>query len=320
MSLIHKLVKRARRDYAEHGLRAPAVTAGASVGWLYDQLVDNSVTHALARRGSQNVYEREWDVLILLDCARVDMMEAVKDEYEFIDEVGEHVTPGTHSPEWMQYTFTDEHRDEVARTLHVTANTYSAEYIDGDALLHLEEVWRDGWDEEHKTVLPRTVTDRAISLYRELSPERTIIHYMQPHTPFVPFPEIDSRQLSGPGVGESGGMNVPELAEAGYTREEIWQFHIENLRYVLDDLEVLLSSIDADRVVISADHGQALGEKGVWGHPRGSRLKCVRTVPWCVTSAKDTGEYDPPERTGATASDDDELSVEEKLRYLGYRD
>ena len=319
MRIVEEFFQTLHRNYREHGPRGVGVTALDVSNWLRRQTVDR-VSHRLARRGSQNVYDREWDVLILLDCARVDMMEAVSDEYPFVREVGKHASPGTTSSEWMKYTFTEDYSDEMARTLHVTANPRSANHLDDADFLHLEEVWRDGWDEEHKTVLPRTVTDRAIALHRELAPERTILHYMQPHGPFIPFPDLDVKQVSGPGVGDDEGMNVRELVEeGGYSREDLWQFHVENLRCVLDDLEVLLSNVDAPRAVISADHGQALGERGEWGHHWGSTLDCLRTVPWCVTSASDTGEYDPEFRASEPA-DEAALTVQEKLSYLGYRD
>jgi hypothetical protein len=51
--------------------------------------------------------------------------------------------------------------------------------------------------------------------------------------------------------------------------EEIWESYIENLRYVLDHVEVLLENVDAEEVAISADHGNAKGE---WG--------CLRTPGW----------------------------------------
>lgn len=317
IDLVKKFSDIVRQDYRDHGLRGLRVTAERTESWLIGNILDETV-YRFARRNAQNVYEREWDVLILLDCARIDMMEAVRDEYDFIREVGEHVSPGTTSPEWMKYTFTDEYEDEMSETLHVTANTSSHRVLDASDFLHLEEVWRDGWDDEYKTILPQTVTDRAIAYHRELHPRRTILHYMQPHLPFIPFPDVAASEISGPGVGRNRGKTVPELAEDGYSREELWEFHMENLRCALDSVEVLLSNIDADRVVISSDHGQALGENGEWGHPRGSSLDCLRRVPWCVTSASDSGTYDPEYEIGKEEGEDD-LSVEDKLRYLGYK-
>jgi hypothetical protein len=113
------------------------------------------------------------------------------------------------------------------------------------------------------------------------------------------------------------GRSVEELAEEGYSRDELYDFHVNNLRYVFDDVDLLLSSINADRVVISADHGQALGEGGKWGHPGASTLDCLRKVPWVVTSASDSEQYQPD--LGNQQQTYINQSTEEKLFSLGYK-
>jgi hypothetical protein len=82
---------------------------------------------------------------------------------------------------------------------------------------------------------------------------------------------------------------------------------------VLDEVELLLSNLDADRVAISADHGELLGEFGLAGHPDGFPFSPVKRVPWVDTSATDTGTHRPAVERG-----DDEASVEDHLRDLGY--
>jgi len=267
------------------------------------------------QRGT-NIYERDWDVLVLLDCARVDMMAAVADEFPFLSPVGTHSTPGTNSSEWMRVTFVEEYADEMSRTAHLTANPNSADTLDSEQFSYLDEIWQYGWDSETGTVPARTVTDRAITVGREQQPDRMIVHYMQPHPPFVPRPDIDSVEVALPG-DEGQGMNVAELHEkGGYSIDELWEAHLANLRYVLQDIDLLRSNIDADRLVVSADHGQALGENGVLGHPCGSTVDAVRDVPWCVIKCQDSGEYQPDKhhRTGRQS-----VSVEEKLKNLGYK-
>jgi hypothetical protein len=93
---------------------------------------------------------------------------------------------------------------------------------------------------------------------------------------------------------------------------------MKNLEYVLDDVELLISNIDADRLILSADHGQALGEEGVWGHPRSMNLDVLRDVPWCAVSAEDTGEYEPDFEIDRRNSEESN-SVAKKLEHLGYR-
>lgn len=307
MDNVKRFFRSVRRNVDEQGLSGLLDTGKA---------VKNYANRRLNVRRGTNVYERDWDVLVLLDCARVDMFEAVREEFPFLAPVETHRTPGTNSAEWMDVTFVDEYADEMRRTAHLTANPNSADHLDGERFDLLEEIWRYGWDEETGTVPARTVTDRAIAVGRNRRPERMIVHYMQPHPPFVPRPDIDAVQVTRPG-DDRRGMNVEELhEEGGYSLEELWEAHLDNLRYVLPEVDLLLSNLDADRVVVSADHGQALGEDGVLGHPASSTVEAVRRVPWSVTTARDTGEYEPDARPRAEGP---AVSVEEKLEHLGYR-
>lgn len=312
MSLPRKLYRNLRDNIRSNGVTGVFQTYDTGISYLSNLVAktENSIR-------STNVYEREWDVLILLDCATVGMMEEVQNDYDFITDIGEHFTPGTTSGEWMQNTFTDEYCDQMRQTLHITANTYSDIYFEKDSFLHLEEVWKDGWDKEVGTIPAHEVTDRAIYFTRKLDPNRTIIHYMQPHLPFVTRPDIEASEVAHHSI-ISDGMNLDELYhEAGYDRDELWDAHVENLRYVLDSIEVLLSSLEANQVVISADHGQAFGQKGMWGHGPASRIDQLRIVPWCVTSATDTGEYNPEFDPNDDRPEPDASTVE-KMDDLGY--
>jgi chemotaxis signal transduction protein len=98
-------------------------------------------------------------------------------------------------------------------------------------------------------------------------------------------------------------------------RDEIWEAYIENLRYVLDSVEILLENIDAGKVVITSDHGNAMGEWGVYEHPLGVPIDSVKNVPWYETTAIDNGT-----RTPASSEREytDDSEVESQLKSLGY--
>lgn len=79
--------------------------------------------------------------------------------------------------------------------------------------------------------------------------------------------------------------------------EGVWEDYRDNLRYVLDDVSLLRDNIDAERFAISADHGNAIWEYGLYGHPGGISLPVLNEVPWCVTDATDHQTHTPPERS-----------------------
>lgn len=101
--------------------------------------------------------------------------------------------------------------------------------------------------------------------------------------------------------------------------ETVWNSYLADLRYVLDDVELLLKNLDADTVIISADHGEAFSEYGVHGHEIGSFHPKVRTIPWVETSAVDEETYLPTIEAPETESELSTDEVEEQLSALGYK-
>lgn len=271
-----------------------------------------------------NIYDRSWDALLILDGCRADVFRGVAPEFDFLDSPDTHRSPGSTSYEWMERTFTDEHAEAIQKTVHVSANPFTHQYLDADRFALLDEVWRDGWDEEMGIVPARTVTDRAIRAGREhVGPDdRLLVHYMQPHFPSVPRP-IDGDSATLDEWRDGREMAWQGLRRGEFTRREVWRAYTENLRYVLGEVEILLENLDADRVVITADHGNAAGEWGVYGHPN-VPLNVLREVPWFVTSATDRHTRDPEiapaDHETAPADHDTSPAVEERLAALGYTD
>lgn len=257
-----------------------------------------------------NVYERDWDVLIVLDACRVDLLRSVADEYPFLEEIERVESVGSMSKEWMAKTFTDERAADVENTTYVTSNVFSERMLSGDAFGDLDEVWRYAWDEDANTVPPRPVTDRAVRAAREDDPDRLIVHYVQPHHPFLGLEAEFDAEPFGPALSDTV---VDALRKDKIEFETFWEAYRENLRRVLDDVELLLSNVDAERVAITADHGDALGEWGIYDHPVGCLHPAVRTVPWVTTTATDRGTYDP-----SLEPESNDPAVEERLRALGY--
>jgi hypothetical protein len=135
---------------------------------------------------------------------------------------------------------------------------------------------------------------------------------MQPHHPFVGGGAPDEFEAD-PFGREDGTTVVDALRKGRISRDAFWEAYRENLRLVLDDVAVLLANHDAGRVVLTADHGDALGEWGIYDHPAGCLHPVVKNVPWTETTATDEGGYEPD-----LQPDERETEVEERLRGLGY--
>jgi hypothetical protein len=280
----------------------------------------------------QNVYEDDWDLLIILDACRVDTMREIADEYDFIENIDTIWSVGSQSAEWMANTLTDSYRDEIKNTTYISGNGFSAgilrrrnlppanntvpldisswSTVDESTLHSHIEVWETNHDETYGSVLPGPMTDYTIEEGRNGDAKRIITHYTQPHLPYI-------------GAAYRDGREATELEDRGYelleegrgSRNEVYEAYKETLRWVLNDIEDLLKNIDAEKVVITSDHGEAFGEWKAYGHPEGFPHPVVRKVPWVETTATDELTRKPDLDIDSSA----ETDIEQHLKDLGYR-
>lgn len=298
----------------------------------YDTYLGAWYTLTSRRSFGTNVYDRDWDALLVLDACRVDALRAVAPEYDFLDadRIERTVSVGSHSFEWLAKTFTTDRRREVAETAYLTANTHAQMlFVDDDRPPYerevpgwpdwnpvaaddfgrLEMIWRDGHDEALGNVPPRRVTDRLVDVGRSADHDRVIAHFMQPHAPYIADAIDEERD---PTDFERAPLDAYAGGEA--ERETVWEGYLDNLRLVLDEVALVLANLDAETVAITADHGEAIGEWGDVDHREGSPNPAVKTVPWVETSATDRGTHEP----GPVPETDDPVDVERHLRDLGY--
>ncbi|MDQ2074131.1 hypothetical protein RBH20_16465 [Haloarcula sp. H-GB4] len=276
---------------------------------------------ALGRRipYGTNVYEREWDVLVVLDACRADLLRTVAPDIELFDSVSTVRSIGSSSSEWLENTFLG--HPETAHTVMVTGNTWTDRYLDADAFAALDEVWKYAWDEDLNTVPAAAITDRAIAQTRCLDPKRLVVHYMQPHHPFIPDPLDSDGGLARNGSHSNTANPWVALRRGEVSPECVWNAYEANLRYVLREVEALVKNVDG-RIAVTADHGNLFGEWGLYGHPMHTPVPALLAVPWAETSGVNHGqrepELTPPEplpvsRVYGAASDRDRL---DSLGYL----
>jgi hypothetical protein len=290
----------------------------------------------------KNIYSKKWDALILLDACRVDALREVAPEYSFIESVDKVWSRGSSSHEWIARTFTTDYRPEIQKTTFTTPNGFVEKtFRDGDYPPYrsvplswakndiasaddfdlLDTPWISGQDERYDMVPPRFMTDRAIHINRNRQPDKFIIQYYQPHKPYLRSAIKEQRPAT---AFETEPYEARKRGEI--SSEELWEMYLDNLRLVLDEVEILLKNIDAHQVVLTADHGELLGELGIYGHPQGILHPKLRRVPWVRMTASDEETYEPcPDHTRHIGErdfwggNDHEEAVNEQLEALGYR-
>lgn len=261
-----------------------------------------------------NYGEEDWDNLVILDACRFDLMEELNPFDTGVQAVHSNA-PQT--IDFLKKNFGGDHFD----TVYVTASPQVARFS-GD-FAHLEHVWKDHWSDEHDTVLPENVTDKALEIENKYPDKRLVIHYMQPHFPF-----INSKIDQGSYKGELGGRELPSIWErlhAGEVSEEdVRNDYRRNLEIALPELERLVNGLKG-KTVVTSDHGNLFGKKVSWlpfkvhGHPPGIKSAELTKVPWIELPFDERKNIVSGKEPGETEKNIDEEEIKEKLGELGYR-
>lgn len=283
--------------------------------WWKDRFAHRALgpVQTLFHDTSFRVMDEEWDVLIVLDACRADLFREVQDTAQY-DAYRTVQSAGSGTDEWVRRNFSGQ---ALTDTVYVTGNPVVSRSV-RTSFHAFHEVWRGGFDPEAGTVPPEPVTAAAIDAREQYPDKRLIVHYLQPHYPFLGHPELrfstfGETESIDAAVARDGADDVWEALGLGLVDyDTVWAAYADNLERVLDSVDDLLDVCDG-RTVITSDHGNLLGERvsllnlSLYGHPPYVHHPALRTVPWAVID----GEERQPDHTVA-------IDVEEQLESLGY--
>ncbi|TKX47745.1 hypothetical protein EXE41_04105 [Halorubrum sp. SD690R] len=302
---LRKYINKSQRDGIPNAARGAVVEA-----------TSKTVLRRIIDWQSEPIWSDDWDICLVLDSCRWDT-------WKTVDGRGRPAwSVGGSSLEWLERTFAEEYEEQMARTGYVTANpnTDRTDLLDG-RLAYIDELWRDRWDvEEQKTVTPVDVTDRAIWAWlqrEQLGFDQLIVHYMQPHAPFRSLGE-----RGGWGPQNTGYESIWNLLRDGeISQETLTEAYADNLVWVLEEVERWEEKTGGD-LLVTSDHGNAMGELGEWGHKqKNTGNPVVRRVPWLNIEGTgkdvDSESVDPPGDPPVT-NQNMSVAVEERLRGFGY--
>lgn len=307
-------------QYAANEIRSN----GRNPNWWRNRInerFNRPIQQATTSNDGVSVMEEDWDTLIILDACRADTFESVVGTKRF-DDYRQVKSKESATTAWSRKNFPDIYRD----TVYVSGNPVPSRHIEGE-FVHYEEIWRDAFDDDLGTVPASSVTEAALRIFEEYPDKRIIVHYMQPHYPFVGY-DFDIQywdQTEGINFGSDDrardiwGAVGRDIVD----QDEVWKGYEDNLRYVMDEVWSLIDSLDG-RTVIHSDHGNVIGQRSwpipvrTYGHPPGIRLSDLRTVPWAVVEGDQRREITEGQIRDRDETEDDDLA--KKLAALGYRE
>lgn len=185
------------------------------------------------------------------------------------------------------------------------------------------------WDEDLGTVLPADVTKAAIEAFETYPDKRLIVHYMQPHQPWIgPTAHAIRKRAEVRGwmhnrvEGDHGRGEFGLVRDGVISHDKMEQAYRESLEITLEHVQRLLDAVPG-RAVVTADHAELLGERVTpitrrrYGHPTNLKFKTLRRVPWLEIPGETRRDVspDPPVESRMTIE-----AREDRLAALGYVD
>jgi len=257
----------------------------------------------------QNIQGETWDNLIILDACRFDFFEKIYKEY-MDGELEKRISKGSNTGEWLAKTFPDKYdytyisANPYINSYGVSLNRCRPEYrnYSWNAVEHFSniiDVWEFGWKEEVGTIHPKEVNKAYLS---NKDNNKTIIHYVQPHYPYLSYggvfgirnkvnilkdEPINYKQKLKKNKLVEPIKKLPRLkkiqVEIGL--DKLFYYYEDNLRTVLKHVSHLTAYLNGT-TIITADHGEAFGEEGVWEHPIETHIPVLIEVPWLAIHSK----------------------------------
>jgi len=219
-----------------------------------------------------DIVSEDWDNLIVLDSCRADYFE---EHNPISGDMQTVISPASSSGGFMDNQFSGRDLDDI---VYVTPNSYVEKGVENASFHVVETVW-DDYEQRKEFYNPDLVFDAAMEMVRQYPDKRMIVHFMQPHGPYL-GPKADAlREKLGPNT------DIPSAAQKGLiTRDLLEEVYVENLELAFEYVEHLIDETDG-KTIITADHGELLMDgkltspKGI-GHPKQTYLKELRLVPW----------------------------------------
>ena len=270
---------------------------------------------AVLGRG-ENVMSKDWDNLIILDACRYDLFQSSNTIQGELDSI---YSIGSHTGEFLEKTFGGE---EYLDTIYVTATPQAKLHGVDDAVLKCIHVWENNWHEELRTVTAEDVAAKARIAQDEYPNKRLIVHFIQPHYPFIgpTGRELPHRTISGEGLtaDESAPSIWDRLENGDYDSETVWKAYEENLEIILPTIEDLVDDLNG-KTVVTSDHGNAFGKFGIYGHPGGVFLNELVEVPWLVVAGNERREFSVDTEKQSGEREQVTPEVQARLTELGYK-
>ncbi len=262
-----------------------------------------------------DIVKEPWDFLVILDTCRYDIFKQVYRDFFKCGKLKRALSPANHTREWLIKCFPDKYEDIVYISGNPNINSKIVMKSGGKVFSAKEhffkiiDVWNYGWDESIGQVPPKQINKAFHKYYLKYPNKRFILHYQQPHFPWISIggepksfqdkykkiynnavKRIKKRHIIKEIIPHVFWWKLHEILKTPpesnrekhyrlYGRKGMIDAYTKDLELGLKHVKFLTDYIDG-YWLITADHGEQLGELGIYAHPPYGRLKKQYEVPW----------------------------------------
>lgn len=224
-------------------------------------------------------------LLIVLDDARYDVFKALSSRY-LSGTLRKVVVPPPHTYGWIPKAFS------LPEFKHIRIFYGSLGIRTHD--IKIKDFVPDGKDVEVHVVKPKSFSNLKTVLPSEINDVirrvglrgRDIIWYTQPHFPWVCDPELSLMLMHEALIHDYLPPDIIKhtLKKRSISRERILKAYFCNMELALKGVKELLEyvcilGLKYERIVVTSDHGEMLGEFGLYLHQE-YNLPQLTIVPW----------------------------------------
>lgn len=261
-------------------------------GWwtaLKVESVEFTGSHALRQQKNllMRVLEKKRFLVVVLDACRPDSFKRwiAENKPSLLKNVINVKSEGMRTPPWFIRTFSGHHFNAT----YVSANPYvnsagmtPSGKVAVRSFTRIVDAWKE-WDDKENTCMPHTV-NKAVSFH--FHEPRIIVHYLQPHQPYVGEKRIPERMYyKSSWNGYPKDPANPKILQVRDSRKldekekiVVRQAYESNVDIVCSHAFRLINKRQKGAVVITSDHSEMMGEDGTWfhniSHPK------LPIVPW----------------------------------------
>lgn len=253
------------------------------------------------------ILDEEWDNLIILDACRYDIFKQEVNKLGLKGTIRMVKSRGSHTSTFLLENFNKQYYPDI---VYITANP-KVDIMLKNKFHRIISVWNEGWSEKFHTVLPKTMYEYSNDAILKFPDKRLIIHFMQPHFPYIGFSfgaeamlRLRNSVLLNEEQEKIGSKNVNFFSLFGVEfyhllrKKDHLELYRNNLTKTFHYLNRLVNSLPG-KTVITADHGESIGEIihpflpfRFYGHNRRFKSRVLINVPWYVINPSDKTPLD----------------------------